>query len=85
VKNPIRITVALDEEMAELLEKIKEETSLSQSELIRQALRFYQENRALTDASVKKRLNIYMDMLLSGEHVILDVDHWLLLLNIIRP
>ena len=84
MKNPVRITVALDEEMTELLEKIKGEIGLSQSELIRQALRFYHENRAIMDGSIKNKLSTYMDMLLSGEHVIPDVDHWLLLLNLIE-
>lgn len=83
-KNPIRITVAFDEPTANLLEKIKMETKLSQSELMRRALRFYHENKSITDASVRKKLYNYMDMLLSGEHVILDVDHFLLFLNLIE-
>jgi len=41
MKNPIRITIALDSETNGLLEKIKEETKVSQSELVREALRFY--------------------------------------------
>ena len=84
MKNPIRITIALDEEIAELLGKMKEGSALSQSEIMRQALRFYYENKDVIDASSKKRLHIYMDMLLSGEHVILDFEHWLLLLNLIE-
>jgi len=84
MKNPVRITVALDKETNDLIEKMKDEMKVSQSELIRQVLRFYNENRILTDVSVKKRLNLYMDMLLSSEHVILDLDHWFLLLNLIE-
>jgi len=84
MKKLTRITIALDEETAKLLEKMKEGTALSQSELMRQALRFYDENKDILNASAKKSLHMYMDMLLSGEHVILDVDHWLLLLNLIE-
>jgi hypothetical protein len=61
---------------------MKKEMKTSQSELVRQALTFYNENKDFADASVRQKLAFYMDMLLSGEHVILDVDHWLLFLNL---
>jgi len=83
MKNPIRITVALDRETNDLIEKMREEMKVSRSELIRRVLRFYYENKALTDVSVRRKLTLYMDMLLSSEHIILDVDHWLLFLNLI--
>ncbi|MGB9915355.1 MAG: ribbon-helix-helix protein, CopG family [Candidatus Bathyarchaeales archaeon] len=82
--NPTRITVAFDPATAALLEKISKETELSQSEVMRRALRFYSENKMLLDPAVKKKVYAYMDLLLSGEHVILDVDHWLLFLNFIE-
>lgn len=84
MRNPVRITVAFDEEASALFEEMKKEMKLSQSELIRRALRFYHENKAIADISMRKRLYSYMDMLLCGEHVILDVDHWLLLLKLIE-
>ena len=80
--NPTRITVAFDKVTANLLEKISKEDSLSQSEIMRRALRFYSENRALEDAATRKKLYTYMDLLLGGEHIILDVDHWLLFLKL---
>jgi hypothetical protein len=83
-KNPSRITVAFDQSTANLLEKISKEAGLSQSEIMRRALRFYYENRALTDPVVRKKIYTYMDLLLGGEHVILDVDHWLLFLGLIE-
>jgi len=82
MKTPTRITIALDNETSSLIEKMKKEMRTSQSELVRQALTFYNENKDLVDASVRKKLSFYKDMLLSGEHVILDVDHWLLFLNL---
>jgi len=81
--NPTRITVAFDQSTASLLEKISKEKGLSQSEIMRRALRFYYENKALEDAATRKKLYTYMDLLLSGEHVILDVDHWLLFLKLV--
>src|SRR3989304_9129998 len=83
-KNPTRITVAFDQSTANLLEKLSEEAALSQSEIMRRALRFYYENKALTDPNVRKKVQTYMELLLSGEHIILDVDHWLLFLRFIE-
>jgi hypothetical protein len=84
IKNPTRITVAFDQSTANLLEKISREAALSQSEIMRRALRFYNENRALEDVAARKKVYAYMDLLFSGEHVILDVDHWLLFLRLIE-
>lgn len=82
--NPTRITVAFDPPTAKLLEKVSKETELSQSEIMRRALRFYNENKTLQDPAIRKKVQAYMDLLLSGEHVILDVDHWLLFLRFIE-
>jgi hypothetical protein len=84
MKNPTRITVAFDQSTANLLKKISKEAELSQSEIMRRALRFYYENRALADPVIRKKIYTYMDLLLGGEHVILDVDHWLLFLGLIE-
>jgi hypothetical protein len=84
MKNPTRITVAFDQSTANLLEKISKEAELSQSEIMRRALRFYYDNRALADPAIRKKIYSYMDLLLGGEHVILDVDHWLLFLGLIE-
>ncbi len=83
-KNPTRITVAFDETTANLLEKISTETELSQSEIMRRALKFYNENKVLTDPAIRNKAYAYMGLLLNGEHVILDVDHWLLFLRLIE-
>ncbi len=79
-----RITAALDRETSDLLEKESKEATLSQSEVIRRALRFYHENKKITNVSLQKKIYTYLDMLLSGEHVILDVSHFLLFLNLIE-
>ena len=83
-KNPTRITVAFDQATANLLERISTETELSQSEIMRRALRFYNDNKVLADPATRKKAYAYMDMLLGGEHIILDVDHWLLFLQLIE-
>ena len=81
--NPTRITVAFDKTTADLLEKISSEAQVSQSEVMRRALKFYNENKALEDQVTKKKILAYIDMLLTGEHIILDVDHWLMFLGLI--
>jgi hypothetical protein len=81
-KNPTRITVAFDKSTAGLLEKISVETELSQSEIMRRALRFYSDNKILTDPVIRRKVYAYLDLLLEGEHVIVDVDHWLLFLRL---
>jgi hypothetical protein len=83
-KPPTRITVAFDPSTANLLEKISTEADLSQSEIMRRALRFYNENKTLADPAIRKKVYSYLNLLSSGEHVILDVDHWLLFLDLIE-
>ncbi len=82
--NPTRITVAFDKPTADLLEKISTEADVSHSEVMRRALKFYSENKALEDPVTKRKVHAYEDMLLSGEHVIVDVDHWLMFLRLIE-
>lgn len=80
--NPTRVTVAFDKTTADLLEKISTDAQMSQSEVMRRALKFYNDNKALEDPATKKKILAYIDMLLSGEHVIVDVDHWLMFLSL---
>jgi len=82
--NPTRITVAFDQSTANLLEKISKDDGLSQSEIMRRALRFYYENRVIENPETRKKIYTYIDLLLSGEHIILDVDHWLLFLKLVE-
>jgi hypothetical protein len=81
--NPTRITVAFDKNTADLLEKISADAQVSQSETMRRALKFYSENKVLEDPTTKKKIQFYLDMLLTGEHIILDIDHWLMFLRLI--
>ena len=83
-KNPTRITVAFDQPTANLLEKLSLEKELSQSEIMRRAIKFYNDNQTLVDPVLRKKVYAYMDLLLGGEHVILDADHWLLFLQLIQ-
>jgi hypothetical protein len=80
-KNLARVTIALDEDAFQLFEKLRKEAGVSGSELVRRTLRLYNESKDLL--KVKKRIDLYNEMLSSGEHVILDIDHFILLLGLI--
>lgn len=84
MKSPIRVTISFDEPTFESFESLKADLKVSQSELIRKAIRFYFENRMTLNTGNRERTQEYVDMLSEGEHVILDVDHWLLFLKMVE-
>jgi len=83
-KAPERVTIALDEETSKLFRDMKEELGISQSELMREALKFYSKHKELFNSVDAERVYTYAQMLSSGEHVILDIDHWIMFLNFIE-
>ncbi len=83
-KAPERVTVALDKDTFEVLKRLKEELRMSQSELMREAIKFYSRHKTLFESIEDKKLYTHAEMLATGEHVILDIDHWLLLLSFIE-
>ncbi|NTV27967.1 MAG: CopG family transcriptional regulator [Methanothrix sp.] len=84
MKSPERITIALDEETTGLFKKMKEDLGLSQSELMRASLKFFSKHKSLFEFSEDKKVYTHAEMLAAGEHVILDIDHWILFLNFIE-
>ncbi len=74
-------SVALDDEAFEILKELRKHFK-STSEAIREALKFYYSNREFENS--KDKLITYIEMLAGGEHVILDVDHWVTFLNFIE-
>ncbi|TXT66371.1 MAG: Ribbon-helix-helix protein, copG family [Promethearchaeota archaeon] len=84
-----RVTVALDEETYQVLQKLKEELKISQSDILRQSLKFFHKNRQVIgkgtlNEQFNNRISIYLDMLAKGEHLILDLDHYLSFLDFIN-
>ena len=84
MKSPIRVTISFDEPTYQNFESLKKELRVSQSELMRRAIRFFYENRLTVGAVDREKAREYAELLADGEHVILDVDHWLLLLKTIE-
>jgi hypothetical protein len=81
---PERITVALDEETSKVWKNIRGGLGLSQSELIREALRFYSKYRVLIESVEDDKIYTHTEMLRVGEHIIVDIDHWILFLKFIE-
>ena len=82
-----RITIALDDNTCKLLKELEKESAGSRSELIRTAIKFYHKFKKVLDSSnngVATRVNTYLDLLSHGEHIILDVDHYLSFLKFIE-
>ncbi|HPJ85130.1 MAG TPA: ribbon-helix-helix protein, CopG family [Methanothrix sp.] len=78
------VTISFDEETAAIFRDLKKGPGISQSELMRTALKFYSRHKALFESVDVEKIYIYSEMLSDGEHVILDMDHWILFLNFIE-
>ena len=81
-----RVTIALDEETTGILKEVKEERDCSQSEIFRKALKFYNKYGYLfnEDEHMNRKIDTYLEMLSDGEHIIIDVDHYLSILKFIE-
>ncbi len=82
MKIPPRMSIALDEETIKIFNKHKENYS-SASELFRELLRFFDQFGFLTEHDPFK-IKTYVEMLSEGEHIILDIDHWITFLRFMK-
>jgi len=78
------VTISFDDETAAIFKDLKKDLVISQSELMRTALKFYSRHKALFESVDVERVYFYSEMLSDGEHVILDMDHWILFLKFIE-
>ncbi len=78
-----RITVALDDESFEIFKRISESVNASKSEIVRRVLKFYFEYGFL-EGEDRERIMMYVQMLSEAEHVIIDVDHLVSMLNFVN-
>lgn len=83
-KAPWRITIAMDEDTFTMFKKMQDELGVSQSELVREALKFYNKHRMLFESIEDRKMYTHAEMLRLGEHIIMDIDHWLLFLKFIE-
>ncbi|HID42545.1 MAG TPA: ribbon-helix-helix protein, CopG family [Archaeoglobaceae archaeon] len=83
MKNPRRVTIAFDEESYEIFNRLRDKLRKSQSEIVRNALKFYYDYREF-ESFDRDIIRFYVDMLSEGEHIILDVDHWIAFLKLVE-
>lgn len=69
-----RITASVEKKDRKRINKLVERTNMSQSEIVRQAIRFYEANYEAVSTDSTYALDQYYQMLSSGEHVVLDID-----------
>jgi len=74
----------MDEDTFGIFKKMREDLGISQSELMREALKFYSKQKELFESIEYKKVYTHAEMLSAGEHIILDIDHWLLFLSFIE-
>ena len=82
-----RITIALDEQTKQILNELNNHSENSRSETIRKAIKFYHKFKKVFDKKengVSAKVNTYLELLSHGEHIILDVDHYLSFLKFIE-
>lgn len=76
-----RVTVSLDEQTKAALELLVEETGNSQSEVVRDALTFYEANLGVASNGDQNELWKYNKALASQDHLLLDRDFMHLFLS----
>lgn len=77
-----RLTISIDSNIRSILSEYKKSTGKSHSEIVREAIKNYFSNNGKKYDEGTTRL--YQEMLAKGEHVILDIDHWILFLKIVN-
>ena len=82
--SPTRITIAFSGGEDSTLKKLKDEESVSTSEIIRRAVKFYSRYRYALQGDTDRKMKTYLDMLPKGEHVILDIEHWILFMKMVQ-
>ncbi len=81
-----RVTIALDDTTYKILKEMKNNSAHSQSEIFRKALKFYHKYKRVINGKpgVSKKVDTYLELLSNGEHIILDIDHYLAFLKFIE-
>ena len=71
-----RLTIALDEDSNNIIQKFIEEKNISKSSVIRLALQSLVKQSKLEKLCSIEQLYVYSLFLVNNDHIILDVDHW---------
>lgn len=78
----MRVTTSMDEKTFNVFQSLVSRVGRSKSSTIRDAILFYDKYR--DKVKEEEKIDLYWEMLSSGEHIILDVDHWMLFLKMLE-
>ena len=73
-RNMKRLCISLDDETYKTIEELQKKTKTSKADVIRKVINNHNEQNRLFNNVDSETMMIYLDYLLSGEHVIIDVD-----------
>ncbi len=78
----MRISVAVDENIRNIIEDLAKRENKTISDIIRQAISFYHmiKSRNLSSNALKR----YMDILSTSDNIIVDLELWLAILDVIN-
>lgn len=76
-----RITVSLDDETVEAIERLREESDTNRSELVRRAIRYYDQNHTVGDRGRSDQRRQLVEAFDRRDHVLLDRDFFQLFLH----
>ena len=69
-----RLCISLDDETYKTIEQLQKKSKTSKADVIRKVINYHSEQNRLFNNIDSETMMIYMDYLLSGEHVIVDID-----------
>lgn len=73
--SPVRLSISLDEESADLIEKLQGKHETSKADIIRRAVHYLNVAEEKGGVSLDS-CKAYLDFLSRGEHVVIDIEHW---------
>ncbi len=79
-KKSKRLSISLDKKSAELIDELQEKFNSSKAEVIRKSLRYLKVGEEAGGVGLST-ISAYLDFLAKGEHIIIDTEHWRILLG----
>jgi len=81
---PTRITIAFTNGEEASLKDLSKEMNVSVSELVRRATKFYTKYHDTLEGDMARKIRTYLDLLPNGEHQIIDIERWILFMQMVE-
>jgi hypothetical protein len=80
-----RLVISVDPRMKDIIKRYKMKTGKSQSKIVKELLEnYFDQTGGDIGGFDSERARLYHELLSSGEHIILDMDHWVLFLRMLE-